>query len=100
MYLLRQAFEVPSIICKIILISCDKGSIAAPNKKGDNGTYVKYYPSSPFSPSVALGALLTRNWVVVLIKVAPTSDKKYGLALRRVYTIFYRKAIGSPARRQ
>ena len=37
-------------------------------KNGDNGTYVKYYPSSPFLPSVALGALLTTN-LVVLIEV-------------------------------
>ena len=29
------------------------------------GRTFKYYPSSPFSPSVALGALLTRNLVVV-----------------------------------
>ena len=54
---------------RCFVIACDKGSIAAPNKKGDNGTYVKYYPSSPFSPSVALGALLTRNSVVGLRKV-------------------------------
>ena len=37
-------------------------------KNGDNGTYVKYYPSSPFLPSVALGTLLTTN-LVVLIEV-------------------------------
>mgnify|MGYP003531155148 CR=1 FL=1 len=29
------------------------------------GRTFKYYPSSPFSPSVALGALLTRNWGVL-----------------------------------
>ena len=33
------------------------------------GRTFKYYPSSPFSPSVALGALLTRNSVVGLGKV-------------------------------
>ena len=33
------------------------------------GRTSKYYPSSPFSPSVALGALLTRNWVVGLGEV-------------------------------
>ena len=36
-------------------------------KNATNGTYVKYYPSVAFLPSVALGALLTTNWVVVLI---------------------------------
>ena len=35
-------------------------------KNGDNGTYVKYYPSSPFLPSVALGALLTTNLFLVI----------------------------------
>ena len=30
-------------------------------KKATMGRTFKYYPSSPFSPSVALGALLTRN---------------------------------------
>ena len=34
-------------------------------KNGDNGTYVKYYPSSPFLPSVALGALLTTNLLLI-----------------------------------
>ena len=35
-------------------------------KNGDNGTYVKYYPSSPFLPSVALGTLLTTNLFLVI----------------------------------
>ena len=30
------------------IISCDKGSIAAPNKKGDNGTYVQVLPIVAF----------------------------------------------------
>jgi hypothetical protein len=38
-----------------------RGRLRPLTKNGDNGTYVKYYPSSPFLPSVALGALLTRN---------------------------------------
>ena len=33
------------------------------------GCTPKYYPSVAFLPSVALGTLLTTNWVVVLIKV-------------------------------
>ena len=37
-------------------------------KNTTNGTYVKYYPSVAFLPSVALGALLTTN-LVVLIEV-------------------------------
>ena len=44
MCILRQAFEVPCSICKIILISCDKGSIASPNKNAVNGTYAKVLP--------------------------------------------------------
>ena len=36
-------------------------------KNGDNEQYFKYSPSSPFLPSVALGTLLTTNWVMVLI---------------------------------
>ena len=35
-------------------------------KNGDNGTYAKYYPSSPFLPSVALGTLLTTNLFLVI----------------------------------
>ena len=37
-------------------------------KNATNGTYVKYYPSVAFLPSVALGTLLTTN-LVVLIEV-------------------------------
>ena len=48
MRILGQAFEVSCTFRKIILISCDKGSIAAPNKKGDNGTYVKVLPIVAF----------------------------------------------------
>ena len=33
MCILRQAFEVPCVVCQELLICCDKGSIAAPNKK-------------------------------------------------------------------
>jgi hypothetical protein len=33
-------------------------------KNGSNGMYIKYYPSLPFLPSVALGTLLTLNSVV------------------------------------
>ena len=32
-------------------------------KNATNGTYIKYYPSVAFLPSVALGALLTTNLV-------------------------------------
>ena len=48
-------------------------------KNGDNGTYVKYYPSSPFLPSVALGALLTTNYFFVIAALLHHSDKKYFL---------------------
>ena len=43
-------------------------------KNGDNGTYVKYYPSSPFLPSVALGTLLTTNWLQPLMERENHSD--------------------------
>ena len=33
MCILRQAFEVPCVVRQELLICCDKGSIAAPNKK-------------------------------------------------------------------
>ena len=33
MCILRQAFEVPFVARQELLICCDKGSIAAPNKK-------------------------------------------------------------------
>ena len=38
-----------------------RGRLRPLTKNGDNGTYAKYYPSSPFLPSVALGTLLTTN---------------------------------------
>ena len=36
----------------------------------------KCYPSTAFLPSVALGTLLTRNWIVVLIKVYALGNSK------------------------
>ena len=35
-------------------------------KNATNGTYIKYYPSVAFLPSVALGALLTTNLFLVI----------------------------------
>ena len=35
-------------------------------KNATNGTYFKYYPSVAFLPSVALGTLLTTNFMAVL----------------------------------
>ena len=39
------------------------GRLRPLTKNATNGTYVKYYPSVAFLPSVALGALLTTNFV-------------------------------------
>ena len=52
-------------------------------KKATMGRTFKYYPSSPFSPSVALGALLTRNLVVqscmfLLISLVPSDSYAEG----------------------
>ena len=38
-----------------------RGRLRPLTKNATNGTYVKYYPSVAFLPSVALGALLTTN---------------------------------------
>ena len=46
-----------------------RGRLRPLAKKATMGRTFKYYPSLPFSPSVALGALLTRNSVVGLGKV-------------------------------
>ena len=35
-------------------------------KNDANGPYVKYYPSVAFLPSVALGALLTTNFISLI----------------------------------
>ena len=53
------------------------------------GRTAKYYPSSLFSPSVALGALLTRNWGSAPNerKHLTPSDKKLGLALGKVSVV-------------
>jgi hypothetical protein len=42
-----------------------RGRLRPLTKIGDNGTYVKYYPSSPFLPSVALDTLLTKNLIAL-----------------------------------
>ena len=47
---------------------CDKCDKCA--EQATTNGQAKYYPSTAFLPSVALGTLLTRNWVSVLIDVA------------------------------
>ena len=46
-----------------------RGRLRPLTKNGDDEQHAKYSPSSPFLPSVALGALLVTNSVVVLIDV-------------------------------
>ena len=43
-----------------------RGRLRPLTKNATNGTYVKYYPSEAFLPSVALGAILTTNIFLVI----------------------------------
>ena len=66
------------------------GRLRPLTKNATNGTYVKYYPSVAFLPSVALGTLLTTNLVrLVAEHVTNGSATLDGLFLPSISSIAF-----------